>query len=207
VRQLAELESNVASFSRRNLGEDFLRQIVKLSTRADGPLAAKIALAELGIRLVVEPHLPRTKLDGAAMLSASGHPIVGLTLRYDRIDNFWFTLLHELAHILRHITTDKATFIDDLDVDADVDELEAEADRLASEAMIPRSVWRRSGAFRERTHESVLALASELGIHMAIVAGRLQRETKNFYQFSQLVGHRQVRCQFGLAETESSDEH
>ncbi|NJL20730.1 MAG: hypothetical protein HC895_07860 [Leptolyngbyaceae cyanobacterium SM1_3_5] len=52
--------------------------------------------AELG----TVTHLPQTYLDGAALLLPDGTPVVALTLRYDRIDNFWFVLLHELGHIL-----------------------------------------------------------------------------------------------------------
>lgn len=50
-------------------------------------LVAKELLAKSGISMVIEPHLPKTHLDGAAMLVADG----GLTLRHDRLDNFWFT--------------------------------------------------------------------------------------------------------------------
>src|SRR5262249_17720857 len=84
--------------------KDFLAQVVHLSNRQDGPLAAKAFLARHGIALVIEPHLPKTRLDGAAMKSASGRPIVGLTLRHDRLDSFWFTLMHELAHLALHVT-------------------------------------------------------------------------------------------------------
>ena len=52
-----------------------------------------------GIPLVIERHLPRTYLDGAALRLGDGRPVVALTLRYDRIDSFWFCLLHELAHV------------------------------------------------------------------------------------------------------------
>ena len=55
------------------------------------------------IALEYVPHLPRTHLDGAALKSHEGRPVIGLTLRYDRIDNFWFTLLHELAHVGLHL--------------------------------------------------------------------------------------------------------
>ena len=70
---------------------------------------------EHGIPLVVEPHLPKTRLDGAAMLSSKGRPVIGLTIRHDRIDNFWFTLVHELIHVQEHLTTDSETFIDDIE--------------------------------------------------------------------------------------------
>jgi hypothetical protein len=48
-------------------------------------------------------HLPRTYLDGAALQLGDGTPVIGLTLRYDRLNNFWFCSLHELAHIGRRM--------------------------------------------------------------------------------------------------------
>src|SRR5271157_576991 len=82
---------------------DFLRQLAHLSWSDEAPRLAREFLAKHGIPLVVVPHLPKTYLDGAALKLADGTPVVGLTLRYDRIDNFWFCLLHELAHIGRHM--------------------------------------------------------------------------------------------------------
>ena len=78
---------------------DFLRHLGRLSWSEEGPRLAKEFLAKHGIPLVVVPHLPKTHLDGAALKLGDGTPVIGLTLRYDRIDNFWFCLLHELAHV------------------------------------------------------------------------------------------------------------
>jgi len=59
-------------------------------------------LIDNGIHFIFVPHLPKTYLDGAA-LWVNDHPVIALSLRYDRIDAFWFTLLHEAAHIfLKH---------------------------------------------------------------------------------------------------------
>ena len=61
-------------------------------------------LAEAGVRMVVVEHLPQSKIDGAAFWldKAGKQPVVAISLRYDRIDFFWFTLVHELMHILHH---------------------------------------------------------------------------------------------------------
>ncbi len=82
---------------------EFLRQLGQLSWLEEGPRLAKEFLAKHGIPLVTVPHLPKTYLDGAALKLGDGTPVVGLTLRYDRLDNFWFCLLHELAHVGRHM--------------------------------------------------------------------------------------------------------
>ena len=80
----------------------FMREVARLSILDEGPRLAGEFLQKYGIRLVIEPHLPGTFLDGAAMHALDGGPIIALTLRYDRIDNFWFSLMHELAHVARH---------------------------------------------------------------------------------------------------------
>jgi HTH-type transcriptional regulator/antitoxin HigA len=77
--------------------------VARLSWSDEGPRLAKEFLAKHGITLVVVHHLPRTYLDGAALKLGDGTPVVGLTLRCDRVDGFWFCLLHELAHLGCHM--------------------------------------------------------------------------------------------------------
>lgn len=175
------------------VNEDFIKHLVNLSLSDKGPRRAQDYLMEHGIQMVIEPHLPKTRLDGAAMLSAEGRPVIGLTIRHDRIDNFWFTLVHELIHVQKHLTTDNEAFIDDLESEAGSDSREREADRIAGEVFIPRSIWKRSDAFRQRTPDAVNELALQLGIHPAIIAGRIRYDTRNFYVLSQMVGTGKVR--------------
>lgn len=176
--------------------DDYLLSVVHLSAEAQGPKKAQEFLAESGIVLVIEPHLPRTLLDGAVLVTPQGLPVIGLTLRYDRLDNFWFTLIHELVHISRHLNAENTAFYDDLDAEVASDSIEREADRVASNVMIPRSMWNRSAAFQQRSTEAIVALSHKLQIHSAIVAGRLRRDTNNYQTFNQLVGHGQVRINF-----------
>ena len=83
---------------------EFMRDVARLSRAEKGPLLARDFLNGYGIILIVEPHLPKTYLDGAAFLTPSGNPVIAMTLRYDRIDNFWFVLMHELAHVSKHLS-------------------------------------------------------------------------------------------------------
>jgi HTH-type transcriptional regulator / antitoxin HigA len=177
----------------------FLRKVAKLSWAVDGPRLAAEFLAGHGIHLVGLEHLPRTHLDGAVLQLADGIPVIGLTLRSDRLDNFWFCLLHELAHIGRHLDGRQEAFIDDLSLreveGVRRDPKEDEADEWAEEALIPAEPWRAS---RVREHPSPLAvteLAQRLEIHPAIVAGRVRHETRNFRLLSQFVGAGLVRQQ------------
>lgn len=184
-----------------------LRDVAQLSNSENGPLLAREFLADLGIVLEVVPHLPKTYLDGAALRLSDGRPAIGLTLRYDRIDNFWFSLLHELAHIGLHLDQDKGEFFaDDFTLrgsDQNHGETyELEADEWANEALIPIETWERCTVHESPTALGVLNLASQLKIHPAIVAGRIRYENKNYRLLSQFVGSGAVREQFEAERTE-----
>lgn len=187
-------------FNKTTLSAGFLRELAQLSWSDRGPLLAVEYLEKHGIAVVIEPHLKGTLLDGAALNDIDGTPIVGITLRHDRLDNFWFTLLHEVAHLWKHVGTDEA-FLDDLDTSSE-DRREAEANRLAKEAFIPRMLWKRSDAFIAPSKESIDKLSRELKIHPSVIAGRLRRETGNYRVFSDLIGLNQVRSMFSLTSSE-----
>lgn len=174
----------------------FMRQVAKLSWSETGPVLAKEFLEKHGITIVVESHLPRTFLDGASiMMPKENKPVIGLTLRYDRLDNFWYCLMHELAHVARHLEVDKS-FYDDFDTECKEDAIEEEADKLASEALIAAEEWEQSPAKKVPSPQAVQHLADKLEIHPAIVAGRIRHERKNFRLLNQLVGHGKVRRLF-----------
>lgn len=194
IQTARDKKSKLDRFDENTLNAGFLKELAQLSWSEHGPLLAVEYLEKHGIAVVIEPHLKGTLLDGAALKDADGTPIVGLTLRHDRLDNFWFTLLHEVAHLWKHVNN-QAAFLDDLDASSK-DRREAEANRLAREAFIPRLIWKRSDAFISPGKESIDRLSRELKIHPAIIAGRLRKETGNYHLFSDLVGHNQVRAMF-----------
>lgn len=165
---------------------EWLRELAKLSAFDEGPKLAKEHLARHGITLVIEKHFKRTFLDGAAMLD-NDRPIVALTLRHDRVDNFWFALLHELAHVAKHLKPETPVFIDDLDR-TNLQTVEGEADAMAQEALIPNKSWSAAKVRQTLASEDVMAYADEIGVHPAIVAGRLRHEEKNFRLLSHLIG-------------------
>jgi HTH-type transcriptional regulator/antitoxin HigA len=189
-----------ASFKPGTVDLAFLSEVAQLSWSQDGPRLAQEFLANHGIHVVYLEHLPRTHLDGAALQLADGTPVVGLTLRYDRLDNFWFCLSHELAHIGRHMgDMGNEAFIDDLSLrnvqGVKRDAREAEADEWAENALIPEDVWNTSNVKDNPTPLAVVELAQRLGIHPAIVAGRIRYETRNFRLLSHFVGSGTVRQQ------------
>jgi HTH-type transcriptional regulator/antitoxin HigA len=174
----------------------FLRKVAQLSASDTGPLMAGDFLAQHGIQVVVERHLPRTYLDGAIIMMDELRPVIGLTLRYDRIDNFWFTLMHELAHLSLHLRSEDSIYFDDLDIEAEDDPRETAADQLAREALIPNDVWLASPASRRCIPMAAEHLAAKLHIHIAVAAGRMQHEFKSYQLLRNLVGSGEVRKLF-----------
>jgi HTH-type transcriptional regulator/antitoxin HigA len=133
-------------------------------------------------------------VDGAAFL-VDDVPVIGMTLRRDSIDNFWFTLLHEVAHIVLHYRTGLLSgFFDDVTL-PDIDEFEREADRFAQNLLIPDEIWTRSPARIARKAESIEKFAAMLGIHPAIVFGRIQMERDDYSIFADRIGRGTVRKQ------------
>ena len=198
VRELALASRKQRGLWREGtLNEDFLAYIARLSWSERGPRLAQEFLAEKGIALVLLPVLPHTKLDGAAMLDSEGAPVVGMTLRQDRIDNFWFTLMHELVHVWKHLPEKDFVITDEsIEDGAEGDAKEAEANRIARDAFIPRVDWKRSEAYLKPSVATIRALAEKLQIHPAIVAGRLRKERTGYGNFSGLVGQKLVRKHF-----------
>ena len=176
-----------------------LRQLAQLSVLEDGPVQARETLAKNGVGLEHVSHLPRTHLDGAALRLADGRPVIGLTIRYDRIDNFWFTLLHELAHVGLHLDPyeDADGFVDDHSLRGmEKGDTEEAADRWAQNALIPPEVWGNGDIVEESGPIAVMQMASQAGVHPAIVAGRIRYESGNYRLLSQFVGTGEVRRQF-----------
>lgn len=180
------------------VNQSFMKEIARLSADLNGPRLAYDFIRSHSIAVVIEQQLPGTHLDGASIMTDQG-PIIGLTLRYDRLDNFWFCLMHELAHIALHLddnSADQSFFDYDLDVDSVNNAIEAEADKLAGEMLIPENEWRISAASRLRTPEAAQDLAKKLGINTAIVAGRMRYFFKSYRILNNLLGFNQVRSCF-----------
>lgn len=176
----------------------WLRRLAQLSWSEQGPPLAVEYVTKAGIHLVVEHHLQKTYLDGAVFRTRDGTPVVALTLRYDRVDHFWFTLLHELSHVSLHLDGGVQWFVDDLDGEG-TSKIEKEADKMASDVLIPREVWR---SRTPRTIYEIESLARELGISPTIVAGRARHETGNHRLFGKLYRERVNRQALGWQKSE-----
>jgi len=173
----------------------FMQKTARLSKESNGPTLVGNFLKDYGIGFVVEPHFPQTYLDGATIMTNKQHPVIGLTLRYDRLDNFWFTLMHELAHISLHYDTTTNLYYDDLKSSSD-DMREVQADYLAGEALVPQSKWENSPARLIPSPIAAESLAKELGIHIAIVAGKMQYEGQNYQYLNTIINQEKIRKYF-----------
>jgi len=126
----------------------------------------KKALADCGVALVFLPHLKGSFLQGATFLDGN-KIVVGLTARGKDADKFWFSLFHELAHIiLGHVGQANGTSEED----------EAAADKWAGDTLISEQSFEEFKNRRDYSAESVSGFAYGLGIAPGIVVGRMQRE-------------------------------
>jgi len=139
-------------------------------------------LADAGIRLVLVEHLPGTKWDGASFWLNPKSPVVALSMRYDRIDYFWHTLMHELWHVNKghglreHLPMDENIFGEHADSPARRSEAETLVDSLAADSLIPRiqldDFIARVGPLYSKPR--IIGFASRLKVHPGIVVGQLQ---------------------------------
>lgn len=136
-------------------------------------------LAAAGVALVVLPHLPKTYAHGAVFWLGDW-AVLQLSIRGSYADIFWFSLFHELGHLLLH---GKRTILEGQDTDdGECRRLEREADTFAQDTLIPRGSYEqlvRSGTFSKDT---LTAFADRHGIAVGIVVGRLQRDQHLGYQ-------------------------
>lgn len=129
-------------------------------------------LNEAGIRFVVVPHLPKTRIDGAMFYLDQNErePVLAVTLRTNMHDSFWFTLMHELAHLyLQHGPT--------IDTDAPQPSPEEDqANALASDWLLDREAYEVFKKRRSYSPQEVAAFAKTQDTHPDIVLGRLKKE-------------------------------
>ena len=131
-------------------------------------------LAQTGIAFVLLPHFPKTYTNGATFWLSSSKAVVMMSVRGSWADIFWFSLFHELGHILLH--DKRHTFLEDGLEDSGWKKQEDEADEFAQEALVPPASWRAFVQAKDFSPESMASFADELGIAPGIIVGRLQHD-------------------------------
>lgn len=181
VRQIAS-EMLVPTYS-----ASALRQVIpklrSLLFSAEEARNAPRLLAECGVRFLVVESLRSTKIDGVCFWLDGDSPVIALSMRFDRIDNFWFVLRHEIEHVLR--CHGRASPILDSEMESQgpsISDDERNANEAASEFCVPQErlddlISRKFPLFSER---DVLAFSKMQQVHPGIVAGQLQRRTARY---------------------------
>lgn len=179
VRQIAR-EIDVPEYSAEKL-RAAIKQLRSLAIDADDVRHVPEILRQAGVRFVVVEKLANCRIDGVCTWLDDGKPVVGMTLRHNRLDNFWFVLIHELEHVLRGHGKLSVGIIDDLDGEGGSDgEGVEEEERVANAAALnfafPRerlmSFYARKSPFI--AERDVIGFAGVSEVHPAIVVGQLQ---------------------------------
>ena len=131
----------------------------------------------VGVIFMCLPHLQKTYIDGAAFI-INETPVIVYTGRYKRFDNFWFTVAHEIAHILKgHIDNNGECIIDDLHskgIESEIDEKEKEANDLANEVLLHNQIVNYlDNSLNYLMENDIYKCAEKFGIHPSIIIGAL----------------------------------
>lgn len=176
-KELAEAQI-VPEFAEPKLREA-LPKFQALLTAPEEARHAPTLLRECGVRYVMVEALPGSRIDGACYWLNPTRPVIAMSLRFDRIDNFWLVLRHEIEHVLRGDGKDAKYVVDD-DIEkqgTDASPSELEANKAAAEFCIPQGeledfIARVNPYFSE---QKVCGFAQRIGVHPGIVVGQLQR--------------------------------
>ncbi|MBK8080630.1 MAG: HigA family addiction module antidote protein [Saprospiraceae bacterium] len=169
----------VGAYNRQKL-ENLFENISGFTIMENGINIFIEELAKAGVKFFVLPHLQKTYLDGAAFFSGT-NPVIVYTGRYKRIDNFWFTVAHEIAHVLLHLN-EEVTFVLDNLRDGDLNDLENEANELASVKLKhPEIATFLNPYVRYLTTSKVEECAATYQIHPSIIIGKLAHGQKISY--------------------------
>lgn len=188
VRQIASelIVGQYSPFGTRRAIEQLKRLVLSVEETRKVPRI----LAEAGIRFVIVESLASAKIDGVCFWLDDQSPVIGMSFRHDRIDNFWFVLRHELEHVLRGHGKDRIDIDAELEgrkagAGADIPEQERQANAAAAEFCVPAKamdafIARKAPFFAER---DIRSLAAALKIHPGLVAGQLQHRTGRYDRF------------------------
>lgn len=190
VRQLAD-DLGAPKYSHAAL-TSALSKLKALLVSADGVRKVPRIMMECGVRFVIVESLPAAKIDGVCFWTGkdSRSPVIGMSLRYDRIDNFWFVLRHEIEHVLcEHgrsaVMLDAELERERAGVSGEMPEEERIANGAAADFCVPQDklqnfIARKAPMFAER---DIRGFAATLQTHPGIVAGQLQRQTGRYDLF------------------------
>lgn len=164
-------EYEAPTYNKQSL-ESLFRVISDYTTQESGIYDFLYDLKETGVKFFVLPHLEKTYLDGAAFLLYD-NPVIVYTARYKRIDNFWFTVAHEIVHVLNHLNSKTPFVLDNFSEDS-TDKKELEANTLASKHLKhPEILEFLEPYFDYLTGPKITECVESVNIHPSIIIGAL----------------------------------
>ena len=163
--------------------------LTKYTYLPNGILEVIQDLNKAGVKFFVLSHLSKTYLDGACFFDKN-NPVIVYTARYNRIDNFWFTLAHEIAHVILHLPHLKEkSILDDLDTKESISLQEEEADQKAEEILHSAQIIEKATPYLQYfTQKQLNLLAEQLQIAPSIILGVLQY--KNLISYRKLTSYK-----------------
>lgn len=171
-----------AVFSKKQLRNTLpeIRQLTRKRPEVFEP-RLKTLLADAGVALVLCPHFPKTKAQGATFFLTEEKAVLMMTLRYGWADIFWFTFFHEIGHLLLHKVKDVIL------EDGSKNKMEREADDFARDTLIAPKAWGDFITLQQINSTTIQRCADEQGICPGIVVGRLHHEKRlAHHQFNEL---------------------
>ena len=175
------------------LTKEQLRKLALLSVDPSVVRQLPSILARFGIILVYVYALPGMSADGAVFHLRTGHPVIAMSLRFPRLDYFWFTLLHELAHLVLHADQLKEPLFFDVEAGEERDRIEKAANRLAKDSIVDRESWRNCAPKYDTSDQAVIIYAAKQGVHPSLVAGLLRKESGNYKRYNAIINEHDVR--------------
>lgn len=175
------------------LTKEHLWKLARLSVDPQVVRKLPSILANFGVILVYVYALPGMRADGAVFSLSNGRPVIAMSLRFPRLDYFWFTLLHELAHLVLHAAELKEPVFFDVEGE-EKDRAEKAANRLAKDSIVDRESWRNCEPKYDPTDRAVRAYAVEQDVHPSLIAGLLRKETGNYKRYSLIINEHDVRA-------------
>jgi len=157
----------------RALNESAIQELLGFVQEPEGVRLATQWVRNRGVRLVFVSHLHKCPVDGVASENG-GKPYIGMSLRYGKLDTFWFVLLHELSHILHKHEGVQPDWLEDPLSKMQNDEKEANGD--ADGWLIPPDAFEAFVLRGDYSAEGIQAFARRIGRHESIVVGRLKHQ-------------------------------
>lgn len=170
-------------------------------------------LNDVGVHFIVVEALPRSKIDGACLWLNDSRPVIAISNRLDRIDNFWFVIRHELEHLLQEHGKEARSIMIDEDIDQNIDTISKEENEANYAAQNFCVTDQELDSYINRVNpyffseDRILGFAGRIGVHPGIVVGRVQKflEKRNYPNPYRYLRHYLVKVRQFVTQSSPTD--